>query len=153
MPNPFTAKIAEKKKANKLKAFGSKKPSTNGKVEGKPKLKAFGKVDRVTNTVKKSEDWMIGKLDIVLEEHNNLWWSATITLDGESRVFHNKHGSWHTDRREGDDWPKGVTMQEAIPDLAKTLQDYLSDELRRLGRIKTDDDPKPKKGRGKKKDA
>lgn len=149
MPNPFTAQA---KKKSKLKSFGSK-PSgkSNGKVEGKPKLQAFGvKKDRVTNVGKKrSEDWIIGKLDIQLEEHNNLWWSATVTLDGDSRVFHNKHGAWFTDRREGDDWPKGVTMQEAIPDLAKTLQGFLNEELKRLGRLKVEEDPKPKK-RGKK---
>lgn len=152
MTNPFTAKAKPK-----LKAFGAKKKPTakpvaknNGKVDGKPKLRKFGG-DRVTNTVTKTEDWMIGKLDIKLEEHNNLWWTGTITLDGESRVFHNKHGAWYTDRTERDDWPPLVTMQEAIPDLAKTLQTYLTDELKRLGRLKTDEDEKPKKkGRGKK---
>jgi len=152
MTNPFTAKVAEKKKA-KLKAFGSKKPSTNGKVEGKPKLQSFTgkKVDRVTTVGKKqSEDWIIGRLEIQLEEHNNLYWTATVTLDGESRVFHNKSSTWMTDRTEDDDWPGSVVMKEAIPDLARTLQGYLHEELKRQGRLKVEEEPKPKKGRGKK---
>jgi len=47
------------------------------------------------------------------------------TPDGSvTREYHNRFGSWMTDRTEGDQWPENVVMKEG-PEVAWTMQTLL----------------------------
>ena len=61
--------------------------------------------------------------------------TANASVNGTTRAFHNRFGSWLTDRRRGDDWPAAVTHKEALPHVAAALQRRAAQLLRREGRV------------------
>lgn len=49
------------------------------------------------------------------------YWRANVSLGGRTRTFHNRYGSWQTDRRRSDDWPPRAIRREALPAIARAL--------------------------------
>lgn len=58
---------------------------------------------------------------------------ANVTAAGVTRRFHDKHGSWVTDRKRSDTWAPGVTMREAARPVAMALSDRARVERKRAG--------------------
>lgn len=47
--------------------------------------------------------------------------TARVTINGTTREFHDRFGSWMTDRRRSDNWPASIAMREASPAVARAL--------------------------------
>ena len=60
-------------------------------------------------------------------------WRANASVNGSTRTFHNRYGTWQTDRRRSDEWPPVVIRREALPAIARALQA----KVRRLERRQT----------------
>lgn len=58
------------------------------------------------------------------------YWQVNASLGGRTRTFHNRFGTWQTDRRRSDDWPPAVMRREALPAIARAL----TQKIRRLER-------------------
>lgn len=58
------------------------------------------------------------------------YWQLNASLGGRTRTFHNRFGTWQTDRRRSDDWPPAVMRREALPAIARAL----TQKIRRLER-------------------
>lgn len=52
-------------------------------------------------------------------------WSANVSVNGSTRTFHDRFGSWMTERRRSDDWPPTVARREALPPVAALLSGKL----------------------------
>jgi hypothetical protein len=63
----------------------------------------------------------------VVRQHPDGYWTANASVDGATRSFHNRFGSWQTDRRPraDADWPAGVEQREAAPAVAAALERHL----------------------------
>lgn len=58
------------------------------------------------------------------------WWVANASVAGQTRTFHNRYGTWQTDRRRSDDWPPAAARREALPAIARAL----TQKIKRLER-------------------
>jgi hypothetical protein len=67
---------------------------------------------------------------ITKPEHVGGHWRANASIAGQTRTFHNRFGTWQTDRRRSDDWPPRAIRREALPAIARAL----THKIRRLER-------------------
>jgi hypothetical protein len=60
-------------------------------------------------------------------------WQARVSLNGTTRLFHDRYGSWQTDRRPraDGDWPANVERREALPEVARVLQTRVGRKAKR----------------------
>lgn len=81
-------------------------------------------------------DYRITKFTRHEEPGRAPWHSANVSCDGATREFHDRTGSWMTDRRPraDADWPPAVQMREAVPRVAALLAQRARREERRAGR-------------------
>lgn len=66
-------------------------------------------------------------------DHDGAYWTARVSCNGASREFHNRYGTWQTDRRPraDSDWPRGAARREAAPAVAAVLQRRVGRKARR----------------------
>jgi hypothetical protein len=62
-----------------------------------------------------------GSVRITKVERVEGYWRANASIAGQTRTFHNRFGTWQTDRRRSDDWPARVVRREALPAIARAL--------------------------------
>jgi hypothetical protein len=55
------------------------------------------------------------------DDNGHSYYTANVTIEGVTREYHDRHGSWMTDRLPKDDWPKSVAMREALRPVAEAL--------------------------------
>jgi hypothetical protein len=60
------------------------------------------------------------------------YFTANASINGQTRTFHDRFGSWLTDRKRTDDWPPNVLHKEAPRPVARKLEDHVRSERRRL---------------------
>lgn len=69
-----------------------------------------------------------------VEYHEEGYFTANASINGETRTFHDRFGSWLTNRKRSDDWPSQVLYREASRSVARKLEEHVRPERKRLRR-------------------